>query len=390
MRRRLPWLLLGAWGLVTAVSSVLNWRQGDELDAVGPLAVAVLAGVGAMLAARRPVNPIGWLLLGIAVIIGLAELATVLADRSASETEPGLGARLLVWFDNWALQLWLGVIGIAVPLLFPDGRLPSRRWRRLAWPAAAVVVVAVLGVAFGSPRLDVGPEATVANPLALGGAVGAVLREAGGVASGGLVEAMMLGALASVAVRLRRSTGVERQQLKWFAYAIGLLLWGLLTAVAANLAGVDPLAIAGWAVFLVSVAVGLPVAIAVAILRYRLYDIDVVINRTLVYGGLSATLGGAYLGLVLLAGLTIGESDLATALSTLAVAALFGPARGRIQAAVDRRFYRRRYDAERTLEAFGGRLRDELDLETLGDDLRGVVTETVQPAHVSLWLRGRA
>jgi hypothetical protein len=201
----------------------------------------------------------------------------------------------------------------------------------------------------------------------------------------------MLCALAAPAVRLRRAGGVERQQLKWFVFAMGLLLLGLAAAAIGEASGFQPLGNVGWSVFIGSLILGLPLAIAVAVLRHRLFDIDVVINRTLVYVALTAILAVAYLGCVLVFQAVLSpltpDSGLAIAASTLAVAALFRPARARIQRAVDRRFYRRRYDAQQTLEAFSARLRDELDLDALSRELRGVVGETVQPAHVTVWLR---
>ena len=197
--------------------------------------------------------------------------------------------------------------------------------------------------------------------------------------------------MAGLVVRLRRSRGVERLQLKWVAYVGSLMLSALLLA-AVSLAfrsrgRATPSERSAGAPSSLLVVFGLPAAMGASILRHRLYDIDVVINRTLVYGALTATLGATYLGLVLLIGLTVGQSNVAIAVSTLAVAALFRPARARIQEAVDRRFYRRRYDAGQTLEAFGVRLRDELDLDALRGEIASVVGETVQPAHVSLWLR---
>jgi hypothetical protein len=253
--------------------------------------------------------------------------------------------------------------------------------------ALVAIGLAIAGVAFGDRTLQWGTNDTVPNPFRAPGLLGDALGALSHI-GGGLFTFACAGALVGLATRWRGSRGVERLQFKWFTLAMSVLIAGLIGSAVGEIA--KPIAVVGdigWSVFLLALVVGLPLAIGVAVMRYRLYDIDVVINRALVYGALTVTLGVAYLALVLLTGLTVGRSGFAVAASTLAVAALFRPARARIQAAVDQRFYRRRYDAARTLEAFGARLRDELDLEALGDDLRGVVRETVQPAHVSLWLR---
>ena len=236
--------------------------------------------------------------------------------------------------------------------------------------------------------LDTSVPGTVPNPYALPGAAGDLLAALAVPAQVAYAPAA-LGAMVALVARLRHARGIERQQLKWFAYVGALALFALLLA-AVSLADPerlgDTVGTVGWMAFLMLVLVGLPVAIGTSILRHRLFDIDVVINRTLVYGALTATLGATYIGSVLLLGLTLGQSNVAIAVSTLAVAALFRPARARIQAGVDRRFYRRRYDAVHTLDAFGARLRDEVDLEAVGSALNAAVGETVQPAHLSLWL----
>jgi hypothetical protein len=279
------------------------------------------------------------------------------------------------WVASW---VWIPAMFAALvffPLVFPTGAPPTPRWRPVGWIGAVACVAMTLGVAFTPGQLE---EVSLPNPHGLDGALGSAAEIVQGLGAAGMAGSA-LAALASIVVRFRRSRGVERQQLKWVASAAALLPVLLLV----------PGETLGMATLLLGLLL-IAAAVAVAMLRYRLYDIDVVINRTLVYGALTATLAGAYVGSVLLLQLVLSPgSDLAIAVSTLAVAALFRPARRRIQDLVDRRFYRRRYDAQRTLGSFADRMRDEVALDALVGELRAVVAETMQPAHVSLWVRER-
>jgi hypothetical protein len=335
-----------------------------------------LAIAGGLIATRHPGNAIGWIFCAFAVYLAAAELADGYGLRAAEEGWPG--ADVGTWVIEWS---WIGELTVwaFVFLLFPDGRLPGKRWRVVAWTALAGCALALPGQALNP---DIGASFEDGrNPFAVEVAWVDVLFGLGSA----LLSAALLASVVAFVIRLRRARGIERQQLKWFAWA------------AASVGMIMPFAIAFWyesvlVQVLAAVAFNaLPVAAGIAILRYRLYDIDVVINRTLVYGALTATLAAAYLASVLVLQLVLSplteQSDLAIAGSTLAVAALFRPARARIQQIVDHRFYRRRYDAARTLEAFGARLRDEVALDSLSGELRRVVGETMQPAHLSLWLR---
>ena len=389
--RRLAWGLLGVYVVLSGAGvALLAQVPAAELERVDNsfvlsltfvLVLLVFAVVGAVVASRMPANPIGWLFLGLALLEGAYELAFGYAHY-ALHVDALPGAVYAAWVANWTSPLSPPVLGLAL-LLFPDGRLPSPRWRWLARGCFAAVVPVMAHNGFAPGPLAEFPG--VANPLGIEGAT--FLRSS---AVNAVVTAVFLAAIVSLIVRFRRANGVERQQLKWLAYAVGLMAaYFAVGGVAEALLPLDGAGESYAAGFVFAVLVcGVPVAAGVAMLRHRLYEIDLVIRRTLVYGALTATLAAGYLGCVLLAQVVIGaDSSLAVAASTLAVAALFRPARARIQAVVDRRFYRRGYDASRTLEAFAGRLRDELDLEALGGDLRGVVRETMQPAHVSLWLR---
>jgi hypothetical protein len=391
--RRLAWALsLATAGLAAATVAFavvdngtrLPADEGGDSSAAGEAMFAVMivtfGALGALLASRRPRNGVGWLLCLASLALGVNGIARgwyIHTYYGAPGSRPV--PEELLWVGNWVWALGFNPLITALLLLFPDGRLPSRRW----WPAAALVGAAltalVVGYAFEPGRMDDYPR--VRNPLAAPGVAGeaAAFLQVFGYP---LFAAAALASAAALISRFRRSRGDERQQLKWIAAAAALAVTAYFVNVALDQAlGVNS------AFFLPIVLLAIPAAATVAILRYRLYDLGRIVNRTLVYVALTITLGGCYLGLVLLVGLAAGESDVAIAASTLAVAALFRPARGRIQAIVDRRFYRRRYDAARTLETFGVRLREELDLEALGEHLRDAVDESVQPAHVSLWLR---
>jgi hypothetical protein len=384
---RASWVVSVLLALATIALLVLSGddTEGETVGFDFLLAVALLVypTVGVLIASRRPENAIGWLFCAVGMPLGLSTFAYAYATYALVTKSGSLpGGAVAAWLTNWVELPALFGAPTLLFLLFPDGRLPSRRWRPVLWlTAAAMLGLGVAPALQPGPMADAAVEGTV-NPVGIPGA-GPVLDVVAAAAGAAALLSMVLAVIA-LTLRFRRSHGIERLQLKWFVSAAVLFV---LVCVGAFLVFAQNDVLFGMLV--IGAFAAIPISAGVAILRYRLYDIDVVINRALVYGGLTATLGATYLGLVLLIGLAVGRSGFAVAASTLAVAALFRPLRTRIQAAVDRRFYRRRYDAQRTLETFGGRLRDELDLEALAADLRGVVRDTVQPAHVTLWLRSR-
>jgi hypothetical protein len=340
--------------------------------------------VGSVIVAHRPDNAIGRVFSAIGLLAASGALAQEYAGY-AYVTRPGSlpGAILAAWFQQqwWAPMIVL--IFVATPLLFPTGRLPSPRWRPVA-VVAGMTTAALMGMTAFQPTIRLQDQNYwVDNPIGLAWIPVPETSAVGGVLVG-LLAACMVAAVVSLVLRFRRSRGVERQQLKWVVYA-GVLL--LLTIPVGEYLP----ATIGDALFGLIIAF-LPVAAGIAILRYRLYDIDRLINRTLVYGLLTAILGLGYAGVVLLLGQLFGgvggdPPSWAVAGATLSVAALFQPARRRIQAVVDRRFNRRKYDAAKTVEAFSARLRDEVDLDALSAELLAVVDQTMQPTRAWLWLR---
>jgi hypothetical protein len=368
-------------GLVLAVANG-TLQQDVTNQAMLFVGFSAFMVVGALIVAHRPGNAIGWIFSAIALLAFTGQLASEYTIY-AHVTHPGPlpGAILAAWYGAWGWYLVVALALVFTPLLFPTGRLLSPRWRPVAWLSGAVAAaVTVLGAL--QANLVVGADTVVTNPIGIA-AVENLEESTVGAGLLGLSVLLIAVAFVSLVLRFRRSRGEERQQLKWFTYASMLLPLSLL--------GDFLPAPVGDLVFGL-VIVFLPVAAGIAILRYRLYDIDRLINRTLVYGLLTALLAGIYSVAVLVLGQVFGgvggdPPSWAVAGATLAVAALFQPARRRIQAVVDRRFNRRKYDAARTVEAFSVRLRDEVDLDALADELLGVADQTMQPTVAWLWLR---
>ena len=372
------------------VTGIIGELLGGALFLVFPV-------VGALIAAKRPRNPIGWILIADGLVFNLSGTLDYYSDYGAARPGSLPFVVGMATINNWLWVPAVGLMGTFVFLLFPDGRLPSRRWRPVAWLSGLTIVLVCIQVGLTPGPLE--GLGGVRNPI--GFMVFPWMKSVPYIVIPLFLLCMVLSVF-SLVLRYRHSRGEERQQIKWIAFAASLIGTLYLIAMIGSIvypqdtwfAPGSPL----WQVSLEYAAFLsfplVPVAIGFAMLRYRLYDIDVVINRALVYGSLTVTLALVYLGGVasiqtLFRILTGQEQQpqLAVVISTLAIAAMFNPLRKSIQAFIDRRFYRPKYDAAKTLAAFSARLRDEMDLESLEADLVSVVRETVSPYHISLWLK---
>lgn len=380
--RRLAW---GLWSFGFVLNVVGGaWYAVGVKDGLTPFAVMIILvylsflTVGALIIAHLPRHPIGWIFCVIGINFGLNNLLNAYAERAIDSPNDLPGGAIAAWFGwLWIINLFL--LGTYLLQFFPTGRLPSPRWRPLAWLTGVGIFMTWFAEYFAPGQL---PDFERENPFGITAAKD--LLAVADVVGLALVAVCALLSVASVVVRFRHARQVERQQIKWFVFAVSLLLPYMMVASQVESRLTDY----GFAIVIALT----PASVGLAILRYRLYDIDRLINRTLVYSLLTAILAGADLLLIItiehLFEPVASGSDLVVAGSTLAVAAFVQPLRSRIQTTVDRRFYRHKYDATRTLEAFSTRLRDEIDLDALTVELQATVVETMQPAHMSVWLRG--
>lgn len=381
--------------LIAAASSPLD--PGFALNEIVSVA-AILAYpvVGAVIYFHRPEHPVGWIFSILNLGWSINNFATAYATYALA-VKPGSlpGGEWALWFSTWPGMSSVGLL-IALVLLFPSGTLLSPRWRPFAWFLLGFETLVTVAVAFAPGPINGSVTFPANNPLGLSGVPGNLFALISGLGFFAIAP-LLAAAVVSMVLRFRGSTSLVRQQLKWVISALGFVTFAVAINVWLNFVYTVQSQMPTWALILNNLTTAstalLPVAAGIAILRYRLYDIDVIINRTLVYGALTASLAGMYFGSVLLLEAVVepltGQShnELVIVVSTLLIAALFMPLRARIQAFIDRGFYRRKYDAARTLAAFSTTVRDEVELEKLTGRLLEVVEETMQPAHISMWLR---
>jgi hypothetical protein len=383
------WILYVVIAIVTLLFQLKNASSEWLSDIFGALVLFAFATVGALIVSRRPQNPIGWIFYLGALLL---TLGSVLLEYTtyALITVPGSlpAGALMGVFGDWVRGIGWFLVLTFLLLLFPNGHLPSPRWRSLAWLIAGLLTTYSIGTLLSPyPYSNIDTRlAAVRNPL--GNLVVSDLFDRLANFSLLLLYLTIIACIVAVVLRFRRARGEERQQLKWFAYGTTLSILMLIVIIILIFSNVNG---APGSIFFLTV-VFIPISAGIAMLRYRLYDIDVLINRTLVYGSLSALLALLYFGLIftlqsLLQGTLIQNNGVAIVVSTLAIYALFQPLRRHIQQFIDHRFYRRKYDATRTLAAFSATLRNEVDLSQLREELVAIVRDTMQPTHVSLWLR---
>jgi len=392
------WTTWAAWVPFPVVLGLMAlylvyWERAYEIgkspDDIN-LVVIVLIGMfafalfGGLIAFHRPRNPIGWLFCGAAVALALRAATGAYASWALAVPEQELpGWLTLAWATNWLWPPAIGVLGTFLPLLFPTGRLVSPRWRIVAWLSGLVLAANVVGIMFAPGPLEDYPE--LANPFAAPAPFGGLF--------GALSEAFFLLPLCvvlsfvSLILRARRAGTVERKQIKWIGYV------GILFFIGIALVIFVPSLELHWPILVFGPLTAIPIASAIAIYRYRLFDIDRLVSRTFSYAIVTAILGGVFVLVALMPTLVAGTADSPDwliAVATLLIIALFRPVRRRVQGVVDRRFNRARYDAVQTIEAFNAHLRDEVDLGALATELRSVVARTMQPSHVSLWVKEQA
>jgi hypothetical protein len=399
LKRIFPWLIVGFVVVIGAIQLIYtsldlspedNYLMGllAEVSAILLLPVT-FASLGALIVTRRPGNRVGWLMI-VTAIAWAAPLTGILEVFYPSPpTKLSLGLWVLLWLQNW--QWLLNILPIVLIVLnFPVGRPPSPRWNWLNTLALGMLLFLAVGSIFWKNMGPMSGSWTATNPIGfIPESVGSVI---GGIYFIGLVI-LALGGIASIFVRYRRAEPFERQQIKWLLFAGALSIMAIGLQMINYAAG--PPDVSWFSFFLLISILTVPITIAFAILRYKLYDIDIIIRRTLIYGLLTGTLALIYFANTMLLGqvfqgLTGQQSPLAIVLSTLAIAALFSPLRRRIQDTIDRRFYRRKYDAEKTLANFSTVIRDQFDLNELSAELLRIIQETMEPEHLSLWLKERS